>query len=97
MKAVELIQKLVTRRYTGKKTVEVVLRFAKGSVTLKNVRDYIEPHYGEALKYEVIESGDPDKLGKLIRPEETAVRCTFDLDSAITHIMALPPWTQIRT
>lgn len=97
MIAAELIPKLVTRRYTGNETVEVVFRFIKGSLTLEAVSDYIELQYGEALQYEAIEAGDPDELSKLLQPDEVAIRCTFDLDAAIQFMMALPPSTPIRT
>lgn len=97
MIASELIPKLVTRRYTGNETVEVVFRFITGTLTLEQIRDYIELQYGEALMYEAIQAGDSDPASKLLQPDETLVRCTFDLDSAIQFIMALPPSTPIRT
>lgn len=97
MKASELIPKLITRRSTGNTTVSVVLRFVKGGDSMKLAQQYLEPMYGPAESYVVIQHGDPDHLGDLVRSHQEAVRATFDLDAAILHMMELPADTQIRS
>ena len=97
MKARELIQKLATKRLTGTEIIDVVLRFPRGSAALQNATNYLQPRYGEALSYELIETGDPDHLGRLVDLDEVAVRAQFNIDTAIQQLMTLPPDTQVRS
>lgn len=76
----------------------MMFRFQKGQHTIDQIRDFIQPQYGEMIMLEAIDRDDTDDpLSKLLHDGEVAVRCTFDLDSAIAHLMALPPQTRIRT
>lgn len=97
MKARELIQKLATKRLTGTEVIDVTLRFARGSAAMKHAKAYLQPRYGEALSYKLIETGDPDHLGRLLDLDEVAVRAQFDIDTAIMQLMKLPPDTQVRS
>lgn len=97
MIAAELIPKLATKRLTGSPVIDVVLRFPRGTAAMTAATAYLQPRYGEALSYTLIETGDPDHLGRLLEPDEVAVRAQFDTDSAIMQLMTLDPNTQVRT
>lgn len=97
MIAKELIPKLITARTTGNDVVHVVLRLVKGGSPASTAENFLAPMYGDTGTYVVIEHGDSDQLGDLLKCHEIAVRATFDLDSAITHLMSLDPSTRIKT
>lgn len=89
MIARELIPKLQTALTTGNSVVNVVLRMVKVSNPAAIVEACLEPMYGASGSYAVIQYGDSDPLGNILKSHEVAVRATFDLQSAITHLLTV--------
>jgi len=93
----DLIPKLQTALTTGNESVHVVLRMSKRSNPETTAQNVLGPMYGDTGIYTVINHGDSDPLGNIIKIDESAVRATFDLNSAIAHLQTLDPTTRIRT
>jgi hypothetical protein len=85
----ELLPKLKTRRDNGNKDFIVTLRFDVAlSGPMKAAKEHLEAQYGGADSYEIIEHGDPDKLGDLMQAGQVAVRAVYDINRAIAFMEA---------
>lgn len=91
LSAKELLPKLKTRKANGNNDFIVTLRFDRAAAnesTMKQLRAELIADYGTAASYEIIEHGDPDKLGDLMTAGQVAVRAWYDIDSVIQHVEA---------
>lgn len=91
LSAKELLPKLKTRRENGNNDFIVTLRFDRAAAnesTMKQLRSELIADYGDAASYEIIERGDPDKLGDLMTAGQVAVRAVYDINKVIEHVEA---------
>lgn len=85
----ELLPKLKTRRENGNRDFIVTLRFGAGSAyAMRDARKQLLADYGPYESVELIEHGDPDKLGDLMRAGEIAVRAIYNINAVIDFVEA---------
>lgn len=87
MKASELLPKLKTRKANGNNDFIVTLRFsAMNAHAMRDARQQLIADYGDPDSIQLIEHGDPDKLGDLMRTGEIAVRAIYHIDNVIRYL-----------
>lgn len=85
----ELLPKLRTRKANGNNEFIITLRFgAANGYAMRDARKQLHATYGKPDSIELIESGDPDKLGDLMRAGEVAVRAIYQIDNVIAFVEA---------
>lgn len=89
LSAKELLPKLKTRKANGNNDFIVTLRFGAGNgYAMRDARKKLLADYGPYDSVELIEHGDPDKLGDLMRAGEIAVRAIYNIDKVIDFLEA---------
>lgn len=89
LSAKELLPKLKTRKANGNNEFIVTLRFASANqYAMRDARNQLFAQYGQPDSIELIEHGDPDKLGDLMRSGEVAVRAIYHIDNVIAFVEA---------
>lgn len=85
----ELLPKLKTRKANGNNDFTITLRFnAVNTYAMRDARKHLHTAYGKPDSIELIERGDPDKLGDLMRAGEVAVRAIYQIDNVIEFVEA---------